>query len=88
MRVNKPTEIYPLEEYITISISEFDKEYNSHDNKKEVGEDGAATFLSYAYEQKKNKAFKDLDTFTSLTPSIEELAKCSSRFYDKINQST
>ena len=245
MRVNKPTDTYPLEEYITISISEFDKEYNSHDNKKEVGEDGAATFfstishnlkrhvkifvdyqlkdqvplrirgnaeyfitikkrdkkypillylyylpfkliykllrqlikryelkkkpiskhsnrtsigtykrndmtllyvtlrntahlfkricdwfdsfyyfklttilsqegeengivkklcinirdlthngsnlydstfLSYAYEQKKNKAFKDLDTFTSLTPSIEELAKCSSRFYDKINQ--
>ncbi|MDE6408439.1 MAG: hypothetical protein K2K50_07555, partial [Anaeroplasmataceae bacterium] len=244
MRVNKPTETYPLEEYITISISEFDKEYNSHDNKKEVGEDGAATFfstishnlkrhvkifvdyqlkdqvplrirgnaeyfitikkrvkkypillylyyipfkltykllrslikryelkkkpiskhsdriskgtykrnditliyaalrntanlfkricdwfdsfyyfklttilsqegeekglvkklcinirdlthndsnlydstfLSYAYEQKKNKAFKDLDTFTSLTPSIEELSKCSSRFYDKIN---
>lgn len=245
MRVNKPTDIYPLEEYITISISEFDKEYNSHDNKKEVGEDGAATFfstishnlkrhvkifvdyqlkdqvplrirgnaeyfitikkrdkkypillylyylpfkliykllrnsikryelkkkpiskhsnriskgtykrnditliyailrnlshlfkricewfdnfyyfklttnlsqegeekgiqkklcinlrdltynnqklydstfLSYAYEEKKNKAFKDLDTFTSLTPSIEELEKCSSRFYDKINQ--
>jgi hypothetical protein len=45
-----------------------------------------STFLSYAYEQKKNKAFKDLETFTSLTPSIEELAKCSSRFYDKINQ--
>lgn len=244
MRVNKPTDTYPLEEYITISISEFDKEYNSHDNKKEVGEDGAATFfstishdlkrhvklfvdyqlkdqvplrirgnaeyfitikkrdkkypillylyylpfkliykllrslikgyelkkkpiskhstrtsigsykrnditliyaflrntanlfkricswfdsfyyfklttvlsqegedkgvtkklcinirdlthnnhnlydstfLSYAYEQKKNKAFKDLDTFTSLTPSIEELSKCNSRFYDKIN---
>lgn len=245
MRVNKQTDIYPLEEYITISISEFDKEYNSHDNKKEVGEDGAATFfstishnlkrhvkifvdyqlkdqvplrirgnaeyfitikkrdkkypillylyylpfkliykllrslikryelkkkpiskhstrtsfgiykrnditllysilrntahlfkricewfdsfyyfklttilsqegeenriqkklyinirdlthndhklydstfLSYAYEQKKNKAFKDLDTFTSLTPSIEELGKCSSMFYDRINQ--
>ncbi len=244
MRVNKPTDTYPLEEYIAISISEFDKEYNSHDNKKEVGEDGAATFfstishdlkrhvklfvdyqlkdqvplrirgnaeyfitikkrdkkypillylyylpfkliykflrslikryelkkkpiskhstriskgtykrnditliyamlrnlshlfkricgwfdsfyyfklttiisqegedkgvtkklcinirdlthnnhnlydstfLSYAYEQKKNKAFKDLDTFTSLTPSIEELEKCNSRFYDKIN---
>lgn len=46
MRVNKPTDIYPLEEYIVISISEFDKEYNSHDNKKEVGEDGAATFFS------------------------------------------
>lgn len=245
MRVNKPTDSYPLEEYITISISEFDKEYNSHDNKKEVGEDGAATFfstishnlkrhvkifvdyqlkdqvplrirgnaeyfitikkrdkkypillylyylpfkliykllrslikryelkkkqiskhsnriskgtykrnditliyailrnlshlfksicdwfdsfyyfklttilsqegeekgiqkklcinirdltynnqklydstfLSYAYEQKKNKAFKDLDTFTSLTPSIEELEKCNSRFYSQINQ--
>lgn len=245
MRVNKPTDTYPLEEYITISLSEFDKEYNSHDNKKEVGEDGAATFfstishdlkrhvkifvdyqlkdqvplrirgnaeyfitikkrdkkypillylyylpfkliykllrnlikryelkkkpiskksnriskgtykrnditliyailrnsanlfkricdwfdtfyyfrlttilsqegeetgtqkklcinirdltynnhhlydftfLSYAYKQKKNKAFKDLDTFTSLTPSIEELSKCNSRFYDKINQ--
>ncbi len=46
MRVNKPTEVYPLEEYIVISISEFDKEYNSHDDKKIVGEDGAATFFS------------------------------------------
>lgn len=46
MRVNIPTDSYPLEEYITISISEFDKEYNSHDNKKEVGEDGVATFFS------------------------------------------
>ena len=46
MRVNKPTEFYPLEEYIVISISEFDKEYNSHDNKRDVGEDGAATFFS------------------------------------------
>ena len=46
MRVNKKTEYYPLDEYIVISLSEFDKEYNSHDNKKEVGEDGAATFFS------------------------------------------
>ena len=245
MRVNKPTDTYPLEEYIVISISEFDKEYNSHDDKKLVGEDGAATFfstvshnlkrhakifvdyqlkdqvplrirgnseyfitikkrqkkyplilmlyylpfkliykilryyikkyelkkrriskrsmrkgqgsykrndltlpyvilrglantlkkvcdwfdsfyyfklstvisqegeekgskkklyinirdlsynnqnlydstfLSYAYEQKKNTEFKDLDTFTQLTPPIDELDKCNSRFYEKINQ--
>lgn len=46
MRVNKPTDTYPLEEYIVISLSEFDKEYNSHDDKKLVGEDGAATFFS------------------------------------------
>lgn len=46
MRVNKPTDVYPLEEYIVISLSEFDKEYNSHDDKKLVGEDGAATFFS------------------------------------------
>lgn len=46
MRKNIPTDIYPLEEYIVISISEFDKEYNSHDDKKIVGEDGAATFFS------------------------------------------
>lgn len=46
MRVNKPTDTYPLEEYIIISLSEFDKEYNSHDDKKIVGEDGAATFFS------------------------------------------
>ncbi len=44
-----------------------------------------STFLSYAYEQKKNKAFKDLEKFTSLKPSIEELTKCHSRFYDKLN---
>ena len=46
MRVNKKTDYYPVDEYIVISLSEFDKEYNSHDNKKEVGEDGAATFFS------------------------------------------
>lgn len=46
LRVNKKTDIYPLEEYIIISLSEFDKEYNSHDDKKAVGEDGAATFFS------------------------------------------
>ena len=44
-----------------------------------------STFLSYAYEQKKNAAFKDLERFTSLTPSIEELTKCNSHFYNKIN---
>lgn len=47
-----------------------------------------STFLSYAYETKKNYLFKDLDTFTSLTPSIEELNKCHSRFYNKINENT
>lgn len=44
-----------------------------------------STFLSYAYEQKKNKAFKDLESFTRLTPTIEELNKCNSKFYNKIN---
>lgn len=44
-----------------------------------------STFLSYAYEQKRNKAFKDLQRFTSLTPSIEELAACNSVFYNRIN---
>lgn len=44
-----------------------------------------STFLSHAYEQKKNKDFKDLDKFTSLTPEIAELTMCHSRFYDKIN---
>ena len=46
MRVNIPADTYPLEEYIVMSISEFDKEYNSHDDKKAVGEEGAATFFS------------------------------------------
>ncbi|MDE5714913.1 MAG: hypothetical protein K2I42_02155, partial [Anaeroplasmataceae bacterium] len=41
-----------------------------------------STFLSYVYEQKKNNVV----TFTSLTPSTEELSKCSSGFFDKINQ--
>lgn len=44
-----------------------------------------STFLSYAYEQKKNMRFKDLPTYTSLTPSIDELTKNNSRFYNKIN---
>lgn len=45
-----------------------------------------STFLSYAYKEKKNYEFKDLDNFKSLTPSIEELNKCNSKFYNKINQ--
>ena len=44
-----------------------------------------STFLSFAYEQKKNTEFKDLDTFTQLAPPIEELEKCNSKFYNKIN---
>lgn len=61
MRKNIPTDIYPLEEYIVISISEFDKEYNSHDNKKEVGEEGAHIFFStVSHDLKRNvKLFVD-----------------------------
>lgn len=44
-----------------------------------------STFLSHAYQEKKNYAFKDLPCFTSLTPSGEELDQCHSRFYDKLN---
>ena len=44
-----------------------------------------STFLSYAYAEKKNMDFKDIDSFTQLTPSIEELNKCNSKFYNKIN---
>ena len=44
-----------------------------------------STFLSFAYESKKNFEFRNLDTFTSLTPSVEELTKCNSRFYNKLN---
>ncbi|MBQ6782415.1 MAG: hypothetical protein IJP63_00230 [Acholeplasmatales bacterium] len=44
-----------------------------------------STFLSYAYQEKKNMDFKDIDSFTQLTPSIEELNKCNSKFYNKIN---
>ena len=35
--------------------------------------------------QKKNEEFKNLDTFTRLSPPKEELDKCNSRFYNKIN---
>ena len=44
-----------------------------------------STFLSYAYQEKKNMDFKDIDSFTQLTPSIEELNKCNSKFHNKIN---
>ena len=44
-----------------------------------------STFLSYAYEQKKNLSFNQLPQFTKLTPSIEELDLCNSRFNNKIN---
>ena len=44
-----------------------------------------STFLSFAYEQKKNYEYKDLENYTNLTPSIEELNKCNSKFYNKIN---
>ena len=45
-----------------------------------------STFLSYSYKEKKNRDFKDLDRFTQLAPPKEELAKCKSRFYDRLNQ--
>ena len=44
-----------------------------------------STFLSYAYEQKKNMPFSSIESFTRITPSIEELNKCNSKFYNKIN---
>ncbi len=44
-----------------------------------------STFLSYAYEEKKNKEFKDLITFKTLHPTTEELSLCNSRFYNKLN---
>lgn len=47
-----------------------------------------STFLSHAYQEKKNYAFKDLPCFTSLTPSVDELDQCHSRFYDKLNGRT
>ena len=60
MRKNKQ-EHFPLEEYIVISISEFDKEYNSHDDKKAVGEDGVHVFFStVSHELKRHvKIFVD-----------------------------
>ena len=60
MRKNKQ-ENFPLEEYIVISISEFDKEYNSHDDKKAVGEDGVHIFFStVSHELKRHvKIFVD-----------------------------
>lgn len=60
MRKNKQ-QTYPLEEYIVISLSEFDKEYNSHDDKKLVGEDGVHTFFStVSHELKRHvKIFVD-----------------------------
>ena len=45
-----------------------------------------STFLSYAYQEKKNMDFKDIESFTRLIPTIEELNKCNSKFYNKINQ--
>ena len=60
MRKNKQ-EHFPLEEYIVISLSEFDKEYNSHDDKKAVGEDGVHVFFStVSHELKRHvKIFVD-----------------------------
>lgn len=46
IRKNIKSDVYPLENYTVIVISELDKEYNSHDNKKEVGEDGVHLFFS------------------------------------------
>ena len=60
MRKNRQQE-FPLEEYIVISLSEFDKEYNSHDDKKLVGEDGVHVFFStVSHELKRHvKVFVD-----------------------------
>ena len=43
-------------------------------------------FLSFSYAEKKNEEFKNLDTFTKLSPPKEKLDKCNSRFYNKINR--
>jgi len=45
IRPNSKCDDVPLEEYKVIAISELDKEYNSHYNKAEVGEDGLHLFF-------------------------------------------
>jgi hypothetical protein len=45
IRPNVFNESVPLEEFKVIAISELDKEYNSHYNKAEVGEDGLHLFM-------------------------------------------
>ncbi len=34
-----------------------------------------STFISFSYTQKKNEEFKNLDTFTKISPPKEELDK-------------
>lgn len=45
IRPNVFNEAVPLEEFKIIAISELDKEYNSHYNKSDVGEDGLHLFM-------------------------------------------
>ena len=79
MRVNKPTDTYPLEEYIIISLSEFDKEYNSHDDKKIVVGATAvphAEILEHIKPLLEEKGYelevKTFDDYSLLNPAVDE----------------
>jgi len=48
IRPNAITDVAPLEEYKIVCWSEMDKEYNSHYNKSDVGEDGMHLFFGTA----------------------------------------
>ena len=43
-----------------------------------------STFLSFAYEVKCNHQFRNLDTFTGLRPTVEELRKIDSKLYNTL----
>lgn len=79
LRPNKFGNKMPLESYKILVISEFDKEYSSHYNKKDVGEDGlhiAFATLSHWLERK-GKLFVDYQQQAQLPLNVRGNAESS-----------
>ena len=62
---------------INLNINLCDINYNNHSVYD-------STFLSFAYEVKCSHEFRNLDTFTGLRPTVEELRKIDSKLYNTL----
>lgn len=62
---------------INLNINLCDINYNNHSVYD-------STFLSFAYEVKCSHEFRNLDTFTGLRPTVEELRKIDSKLYNSL----
>ena len=86
IRPNVFGDVVPLEEFKILCISELDKEYNSHYNTKEVGEDGAHLFFgTVSHWMKRNgKVYIDYQQPTQVPLNIRGNAETFIRI-NKVN---